>query len=293
VARAPRCAASTFVSPPFSGSSIAKQKNRPMRVPQVLAARSSSALLPPLYHASYRSLNQYGRFPPEWTLVRDLPEGGQAHTFVVQRSDRSDLKEYVLKRLKNPNREDYFEREVHACTTLDHPSVLKVLEHGRTPKGKPFLITEYCPGGSLEARADLQQPCRWTSVFCIVAGVAHAQARSHRSTISILICFIEDTQLSMTKEGPRGSMYYSLRNSGGQKSPGPPRGRQRTFIRSGRFSTSSLRRKSTMGMKRITVTTRAGAWRVCFRRTTSLLSSMIWFRKLYAGTIGLRVPPLF
>ena len=91
-----------------------------------------------------------GDFPPEWTWVRDLPEGGQAHTFVVRRAGESGPEEYVLKRLKNPSRADYFEREIRACMVLDHPNVLKVLEHGRTPKGKPFLITEFCPGGSLE-----------------------------------------------------------------------------------------------------------------------------------------------
>jgi hypothetical protein len=41
-----------------------------------------------------------GDFPPEWTLVRHLSEGGQAHTFVVRRSDGTDSIEYVLKRLR-------------------------------------------------------------------------------------------------------------------------------------------------------------------------------------------------
>lgn len=80
-----------------------------------------------------------GDFPSQWTRLWDLSEGGQGHTFVVKRSDGSDSNEYVLKRLKNPERRDYFEREIQACETLDHPNVLKVLEHGQTPKGKPFF----------------------------------------------------------------------------------------------------------------------------------------------------------
>src|SRR5690348_14222345 len=96
--------------------------------------------------------------PPDWALVRNLNEGGQGHTFVVRRADGREPRLYVLKRLKNPNRRDYFEREIQACTTLDHPNVLKVLEHGETPKGKPFLITEYCDGGSVEEISIFSKP---------------------------------------------------------------------------------------------------------------------------------------
>jgi serine/threonine protein kinase len=169
-----------------------------------------------------------GDFPPQWSLVRDLSEGGQGHTFVVKRSDGSDHREYVLKRLKNPKREDYFEREIQAYETLDHANVLKVLEHGKTPKGKPYLISEYCSGGSLhEHRPDFCTPLDGMKYFQqLVAGVANAHA--HKPPIYHLdlkpenilikagapvvgdfgICYIEDAQVSVTKEGPRGSMYY-------------------------------------------------------------------------------------
>ena len=175
-----------------------------------------------------------GDFPPEWELVSDLPEGGQAHTFVVRRAGASDSRLYVLKRLKNPKRDDYFEREIQACLSLDHPNVLKVVEHGRTPKGKAFLITEYCVGGSLEKMPKFDSPSNGLRFFQqIVAGVASAHA--HKPPIYHLdlkpenillrdgapvvgdfgICFIQDDQVTLTKEGPRGSMYYcapELRN---------------------------------------------------------------------------------
>lgn len=65
-----------------------------------------------------------GDFPHQWTWLRDLDEGGQGHTYVVQRAESADDTEYVLKRLKNPKRDDYFEREILACKKLDHPNVL-------------------------------------------------------------------------------------------------------------------------------------------------------------------------
>lgn len=183
-----------------------------------------------------------GDFPPEWGLVRDLSEGGQAHTFVVRRSDGSDSKEYVLKRLKNPKREEYFEREIQACMTLDHPNVLKVVDYGHTPKGKPFLITEYCPEGSLEHRPAFADAASGLRFFeNIVAAVAHAQTREHpiyhldlkpenvflKDNVPVVgdwgICFIEDGQLSVTKEGPRGSLYYCPPELRGPKVEGDPK----------------------------------------------------------------------
>jgi len=169
-----------------------------------------------------------GDFPREWILVRDLEEGGQGYTYVVKRSDRDDPAEYVLKRLKNPKREDYFDREILACQKLDHPNVLKVLEHGKTPKGKPFLITEYCSGGSLAGRPPVDSPSSGLRLFeQIVAGVAHAHSQEppiyhldikpenillKKSGTPVVgdwgICFIEDGAVTMTKEGPRGSIYY-------------------------------------------------------------------------------------
>jgi len=170
-----------------------------------------------------------GDFPAQWTRVRDLSEGGQAHTFVVRRTDGSpDSELFVLKRLKNPKREDYFEREIRACETMEHPNVLKVLEHGRTPKGKLFLVTEYCPGESLqEHRPEFDTLGIGLRFFRqIVAAVAYAHAQEHhiyhldlkpgnillKNNVPVVgdfgICFIEGDEVSITKEGPRGSLYY-------------------------------------------------------------------------------------
>jgi len=175
-----------------------------------------------------------GDFPAEWTWVGDLPEGGQGHTFIVRRADGSDTKQYVLKRLKNPKRKEYCDREIQVCMTLGHPNVLKVLEHGVTPKGKPFLITEYCDGGSLTKTAKISSPLAGLLLFHQIAlGVSHAH--EHEPTVSHLdlkpdnvllkdgvavvgdfgICFVAEGQVSLTSEGPRGSIYYcapELRN---------------------------------------------------------------------------------
>src|SRR5665213_3149260 len=180
-----------------------------------------------------------GDFPPQWKWVRDLAEGGQAHTFVVRHSDGKDPREFVLKRLKNPKREDYFRREIRACMALDHPNVLKVLEDGATPSGKPYLITKYCAGGSLADGVLFDAPASGLRFFeQIVAGVAHALGQQRpiyhldlkpenillQDKIPIVgdwgICFIEEDQITVSKEGPRGSIYYCAPELRGPKIAG-------------------------------------------------------------------------
>ena len=175
-----------------------------------------------------------GDFPPEWQHVRDLEEGGQGHTYVVRPTNCTDQREYVLKRLKNPKREASFLNEIEAYQRLDHPHILKLIGNGRTPKSRPYILTEYCTGGSLEEHAMFASPGAGLRFFRKIAdAIAHAHSQDHpvyhldikpsnvllRNGEPVVadfgICFIDDGELTLTKEGHRGSLYYcapELRN---------------------------------------------------------------------------------
>src|SRR3989442_1118212 len=84
----------------------------------------------------------------KWGFVRSLGGGGQAHTFVFYADNDPQKTEHALKRLKNINRRERFERELKACQALDHPNVLRVIDFDLTA-AKPFLVSEYCRLGSL------------------------------------------------------------------------------------------------------------------------------------------------
>jgi serine/threonine protein kinase len=167
-------------------------------------------------------------FGPNWIYVRDLGEGGQAHTFVVRRADSADNREYVAKRLKNMNRIERFEREIAACTKLNHPNVLSIVDHCDDSKGRPFLVTEYCAGGSL---AD-HTPSSSTPVVQVLeifrqicAGAAYAQSKGivhrdikpeniflHADGTAVLgdfgICFIDDDGNLTRTDEVAGSRFY-------------------------------------------------------------------------------------
>jgi serine/threonine protein kinase len=117
-------------------------------------------------------------FGPRWEKIDDLREGGQAHTYKVKDRTCSDGKVYVLKRLKNLRRSERFSQEIDACLKLEHPNVLKIVDHGVLPgkDAKPFFVTEFCGLGNLDDQempfGSLIETLELYRQIC--AGVAHA-----------------------------------------------------------------------------------------------------------------------
>jgi serine/threonine protein kinase len=181
-----------------------------------------------------------GDFPPQWVHVRDLGEGGQGHVFVVRSAGTLDVRQYVLKRLRNPKREEAFLNEVEAYRSLDHAHILRLIEAGKTPKGKPYILTEYCADGSLEFYPTFTALLPGLRLFRKVADAiahAHRQARPiyhldiKPSNILVRneepvvadfgICFIDDGEVTLTKEGHRGSLHYCAPELRNPKLSGP------------------------------------------------------------------------
>lgn len=163
-----------------------------------------------------------------WEIIRSLGEGGQAHTFLVKDLKGAGETPYVLKRLKNLKRLDRFKREIEAVRSLSHPHIVR-LHDFNLDADKPYLITEFCPGGSLadaEHRYWDESPRVAFQLFREVCeGVAHAHAQGiiHRDLKpeniflrteqgpavvgDFGICYLEDdgSRLTITEEavGPR------------------------------------------------------------------------------------------
>lgn len=167
-------------------------------------------------------------FGSKWRHVRDLGEGGQAHTFIVKSIiEGSSGAEYVAKRLKNPKREDRFKREIQAIERLEHPHILAIIEDGVDSKGRPFIVTEFCRGGSLKdcdlsSWSDLER-FEFFFQICDAAQYAHGYGIYHRDIkpeniflreggSAVLgdfgICYVEDDGEITLTEDVMGSRYY-------------------------------------------------------------------------------------
>jgi serine/threonine protein kinase len=103
------------------------------------------------------SQNLIGQSLGRYHILEQLGEGGMAtvykafdtrlETDVAVKVIRTDnLAPSVLERsLKR------FEREAKALARLTHPNIVKVTDYGEF-EGKPYLVMEYLPGGTLKEK---------------------------------------------------------------------------------------------------------------------------------------------
>ena len=112
----------------------------------------------------------YGR----WRIRESLAAGGQAEIFLVE--DPSEPgKLHVLKRLRNPKRLERFRAEVDAALRLDHPNIVKHVDHD-LDGDRAYLVQEHCQLGHLRQVFDGgMEPIEALRVFIpLLKGVAHA-----------------------------------------------------------------------------------------------------------------------
>jgi serine/threonine protein kinase len=123
-------------------------------------------------------------FGGKWRHVRDLTGGGQAHTFEVRNAvDTSDQKAYALKRLKNIKRIERFRREVDIIRRLNHPNIVQIVDADLEAE-KPFLVSEFCEGGSLADASlnefSLHELLSFFRETCEAVCASHEQGITHR-----------------------------------------------------------------------------------------------------------------
>lgn len=117
---------------------------------------------------------RYGK----WRMIRPLKQGGQAQTFLVVEEGVENAEYFVLKRL-NPNRIERGRAEIRACAELSHPNVLRLID-AELESDKPYLVTEYCSGGSLSDVNIVEYPLieRLHMFSEICWGVGHAHSHT-------------------------------------------------------------------------------------------------------------------
>jgi eukaryotic-like serine/threonine-protein kinase len=71
-----------------------------------------------------------------------------------------------------------FEREARAAAALTHPNVNQLFDYGKV-EGRPFMVLEYLPGGTLEDRLRAGRPLPDDDVEEIARGVAAGLAHAH------------------------------------------------------------------------------------------------------------------
>ena len=72
-----------------------------------------------------------------------------------------------------------FELEAKALARLDHPNIVRVLDFGEY-EGRPYLVMDYIPGGTLKQRLDKPMPWKEACAFLIPIAEALQYAHDHK-----------------------------------------------------------------------------------------------------------------
>jgi eukaryotic-like serine/threonine-protein kinase len=113
-----------------------------------------------------------------YRLERRLGTGGMAEVWAAQ---DLELGRPVALKLLGPEADPVrFDREAHAAAALSHPNVTQLFDYGAW-QGRPYMVLELVPGGTLEDRLRDGRPLPDAETERIArevaAGLAHAHSR--------------------------------------------------------------------------------------------------------------------
>jgi serine/threonine protein kinase len=118
---------------------------------------------------------------PTWRLVKALRRGAMGEVWI---GDNAEGERVAVKFLaegmeKDPTNVQRFEREWAMATTIASPHVVKMMEHGRTPSGRPFIVMELLEGDTLEDELERHGSLPAPVLVTLLRQVAHALDAAH------------------------------------------------------------------------------------------------------------------
>jgi serine/threonine protein kinase len=124
------------------------------------------------------SLNVQG-----YEIIELIGGGGMGEVYraiMAARAKEVAMKVVAGRLTRDPETTARFEAEVAALSQLDHPNVVRVIDHGEMPNGRHFLVMEYVDGCDLRRLLRVQklEAGRAIDIFLkVCAGVEHAHQR--------------------------------------------------------------------------------------------------------------------
>jgi eukaryotic-like serine/threonine-protein kinase len=151
---------------------------------------------------SAQSLAMGGKRIGSYRIIREIGQGGMAVVYLAERADDQYRKRVAIKMLKPGTKKDEilrrFRNERQALASLDHPSIVRLLDGGSTEEGLPYLIMEYVEGVRIDEYCDtrglpITERLQLFSAVCLAVQYAHETLVIHRD--------LKPSNILITKEG--------------------------------------------------------------------------------------------
>src|SRR5947207_2680494 len=113
--------------------------------------------------------------PERYVIQREIGEGGAAHVFLAEDTQRKQLVAVKVLRtdMATAVGERRFNREIEIVRELKHPNILPLLDYG-TVSTRIFFTSPYIDGDTLRARIHRDGPMPLADVLSIAGDVAAA-----------------------------------------------------------------------------------------------------------------------
>ena len=121
-----------------------------------------------------------------YRLLRRLGSGGAGSVYLARHEEMDRLVAVKLLHsdlFPNPAAFARFRREARAAGSLRHPNVVLVHDFGRSDEGEPYLVMEYCDGGSLADRLTAGGAFAVGDALRILEGAASAIDTAHSTGV--------------------------------------------------------------------------------------------------------------
>ncbi len=116
-----------------------------------------------------------------YRLLRPVGAGGMGVVYLAERADGELHHTVAVKLLRQSHRQEWhdrFLRERQLLASLQHPSIVHVVDAGHTPEGRPYLVMEYVDGVPIDVyAAEIRVPERLRLFLKVCEGVSHAHRR--------------------------------------------------------------------------------------------------------------------
>jgi serine/threonine protein kinase/tetratricopeptide (TPR) repeat protein len=138
---------------------------------------------------SVQSRAMTGRKIGAYRIIREIGHGGMAVVYLAERVDDQYYKRVAIKMLKPGTEKDEvlrrFRNERQALASLDHPSIVRLLDGGSTEEGLPYLIMEYVEGVRIDEYCDthrlsITERLHLFRTVCLAVQYAHETLVIHR-----------------------------------------------------------------------------------------------------------------
>ena len=119
----------------------------------------------------------------EYTIVSEIGRGGMGTVFkVVHSTGGSARAAKLFNVITGSNREALAKRflaEARLTETLDHPNIIRTVEHGILDDGRPYLIMDFIGNGMTLAKRIAAKPLRPEAVLRVYREIRSALAYCH------------------------------------------------------------------------------------------------------------------